>query len=95
VLATWHAAQPAASRPVAYTGVTLLAALTARVGFELRDRPPSLGARIEDWYLRSILVRWSPAGRARLARGHRALRARQGWMSGPELERRYAAGGTQ
>jgi hypothetical protein len=95
VLARWHAARPAASRPVAYCGVTLLSALTRRVGFEIHERRPSLGARIEDWYLRSILVRWSPAGRARLERGHGALIAREAWMSGPELERRFAEAAAQ
>lgn len=94
-LASWHASRPGTARPVAYTGVTQLAALTRRVGFELRERRPSLGARIEDWYLRSILVRWSPAGRARLEHGHGDLRAREAWMSGPELVRRFAGAADQ
>jgi len=94
-LAAWHAVQPEDRRPVAYHGVTLLAALTRRAGFEVRDRRPSLGTRIEDWYLRSILVRWSPIGRRRLDRGRGELRARDVWMSAGELLRRFAGSAAQ
>jgi YkoP domain len=80
---------PADARPVALYGVTLLAALTRRVGFELRDRKRTARVRLEDWYLRSLLARWSPAGRSRLRRGHGALRTREAWQSAGELLRRY------
>ena len=80
---------PGEERPVALTGVTLLAALTRRVGFELRDRPQTPWTGLEDWYLRTLLRRWAPGGAARLARGHGPLRAREAWMSADELLRRY------
>jgi len=78
-----------AQRPVALHGVTLLASLTRRVGFELRDRRRTPWVRLEDWYLRSLLARWSPAGRRRLGRGHGDLRTRETWLSTEELMRRY------
>lgn len=92
-LAAWHLLQPPEERPVAYTGVTLLASLTRRVGFEVHARPGGLIDRLEDWYLRSILARWAPGGRHRLARGHGPLRAKRVWLSGSELTRRYGPEG--
>jgi hypothetical protein len=82
---------PVGSRPVALTGVTLLASLTLRVGFEARERRPTRWVRLEDWYLRSLLARWSPQGRRRLSRGHRALRTRRVWLSTPQLLASYAS----
>jgi YkoP domain len=86
-LAAWHAAEPPDRRPIAYTGTTLLASLTRRMGFEVHERPATPWARLEDWYLRSILVRWAPAGRRRLGSGHQPMRARRTWISGDELVR--------
>lgn len=89
-LAVRHARLPDAERPVAYTGVTILAPLARRAGFEVRERPRTSRARLEDWYLRSLLARWAPGGRQRLARGRRELRTLEVWMSGAELLRRYS-----
>jgi hypothetical protein len=80
---------PAAERPVALHGVTLLAPLTRRVGFEQRDRERTARVRLEDWYLRSLLARWSPLGRGRLVRGHGDLHTREVWLATGELLRRY------
>lgn len=80
---------PPQDRPAALFGVTLLAPLTRRVGFELRERPGTAWVRLEDWYLRSLLARWSPWGRRRIARGHGDLRTRETWLSTAELLRRY------
>jgi hypothetical protein len=88
-LAHRHVTLPAGRRPVAYWGATLLTSLTRRAGFEIRERRRTPRVRLEDWYLRSLLVRWSPDGRARLRRGSRALVTREGWLSGSELLRRY------
>lgn len=79
----------AEDRPAALFGVTLLAPLTRRVGFELRERRRTAWVRLEDWYLRSLLARWSPWGRRRIARGHGDLRTRETWLSTGELLRRY------
>jgi hypothetical protein len=88
-LAADVAALPEPERPVAFYGVTVVAALTRRVGFEVRDRPRTAWVRLEDWYLRTLLARWSRAGRGRLTRGHGALRTRETWLSTGELLRRY------
>ena len=88
-LAQLHLALPPDQRPVAYTGITVLAPLTRRAGFEVRDRPRTPGVLLEDWYLRSTLARWARAGRARLARGHHPLRTQVVWLSAGELLRRY------
>lgn len=88
-LAAQHAALLPAERPVAYTGVTLLAAFPRRAGFEVRDRPRTWRVRLDDWYLRSLLVRW--AGRERLAFGHGPLVTREVWLSGAALLARYGS----
>lgn len=80
---------PEASRPVALTGVTLLWPLARRVGCEVRERRRTPWVRLEDWYLRSLLARWSRQGRARLGHGHKSLRSREVWISTAELLRRY------
>jgi hypothetical protein len=83
------AALPPADRPVALGGVTVLAPLARRLGFEVFPRRRTARVRLEDWYLRSLLARWAPTGRGRLVRGHGALRTSATWISTPELLRRY------
>jgi len=92
-LARWHAAQPADARPVAYLGVTLLAPLARRLGFEIRPRERSAWTAVEDWYLRSLFARWTRADRARVDPRPPRLTARQAWMSAAELIRRHARSG--
>lgn len=91
-LAALLQARDAAQRPIALVGVTMLASLVVRSGFEARDRPQSIWTRLEDWYLRSLLVRWAPGGRSRLRRGHGPIRSREVWLSTAALLRRYASG---
>ncbi len=88
-LAAQHRALPPGDRPVAYTGITVLAPLTRRAGFEVRDRSRTPGVLLEDWYLRSVLARWARGGRQRLAQGHHQLVTLVVWMSARELLRRY------
>jgi hypothetical protein len=90
-LAALHAGIPADARPVAYGGHTILAALTRRIGFEVFERRQTPWVRLEDWYLRSLLARWSRQGRERLSRGHGPMRTHSAWMSAAELVRRYGA----
>lgn len=89
VLARRVAGMQPEARPKALGGVTLLGALSRRLGFEVVARARTPRARLEDWYLRSLLARWAPAGRRRLARGHGALRTAATWISTGELLRRY------
>jgi hypothetical protein len=90
-IAAQHAALPDAERPVAYTGVTVLGSLARRAGFGLRPRPSTWWTRLEGWYLRTLLARWSRSGRRRLDRGHQALVSQEVWMSASELLRRYGS----
>jgi len=88
-LAELHRGLRREERPVAYTGITVLAPLTRRAGFEVRDRRRTPEVLLEDWYLRSVLARWARAGRGRLTQGHGPLVTRVAWMSAAELLRRY------
>jgi hypothetical protein len=88
-LARRIASTPAGDRPVALGGVTLLAPLARRLGFRVAARPRTPRARLEDWYLRSLLARWAPSGRERLARGHGEMRTAATWISTGDLLRRY------
>jgi hypothetical protein len=90
-LAAAHAALPPEERPMAYHGTTLLAALTRRAGFEVRERRRTPWVRLQDWYLRSLLARWAPDGRVRLTHGHGPLQTTEAWLSAGELLRRYGA----
>jgi hypothetical protein len=91
LIAAHHAALPQAERPIAYTGITVLAALAHRAGFELRARRASPWTRLQDWYLRSLLARWAREGRTRLERGHRPLVTQEVWLPAAELMRRYGS----
>lgn len=88
-LARRVAATPVEDRPVAYRGTTILAPYARRFGFEIHERRRTLWHRVEDWYLRSILVRWAPGGRNRLLSGHSDLAVGEGWLSLSVLERRF------
>jgi hypothetical protein len=88
-LAAWATRQPAGQRPVAYTGTTLLAPLARRLGFELRPHPRTARARLDDWFMRWLMAHWSPAGRARLQRGHTPLRSSDIWLSDRALQQRF------
>jgi hypothetical protein len=88
-LAAGRSAMDLRDRPVAYHGATILAPFAVRLGFEVRPRSRSLWHRFEDWYLRSLLARWAPAGRGRLRAGHGDLAVDEVWVSAAELERRF------
>jgi hypothetical protein len=75
----------ATDRPVAYHGATVLAPYAVRIGWELHPRTPTAWHRLQDWYLRSLLSRWSPQGRARLQHGHGALGVGEVWISTARL----------
>jgi hypothetical protein len=90
-LAAWAALQPAGRRPVAYTGATLMGPFARRIGFEVRSRPRTARTRLDDWFLRWLIARWSPRGRERLRHGRSALRSSDVWLSHAALQRRYGA----
>ena len=89
VLAATIAAMPAAERPVALWGATILWPFALRLGWEVRDRPRTFRVRLEDWYLRGVLRRWAKAGGTRLDRGRGDLRTRDCWLSTAEMLARF------
>jgi hypothetical protein len=90
-LARWASRPDLGPRPIAFHAGGLLAPLAARAGFEVRPRRRSPRARLDEWYLRWLMGHWSPAGRARLARGHSRLRSANAWISTEALVLRYGA----
>jgi hypothetical protein len=88
-LARSTAASPMGERPVAFRGTTLLGALLRRAGWDVRARRRTAWTRLEDWYLRAMLARWSREGSQRLRHGRGALRSTDGWLSAAALQRRY------
>jgi hypothetical protein len=92
IAAWWRSLDPA-GRPVAFRGTTILGPLMRREGWEIRPREPSLRARVDDWFMRWLLVHWSPEGRDRLRR-HPAPVSVDAWLSGPAFESLYRAAGS-
>jgi hypothetical protein len=90
-LARWIEAEPRDRRPIAFRGVTLLAPLARRFGWEARATHRGRLAALERWYQAGLLARWSPQRRARLARG-RARFPVELWISADEVVRRYGSG---
>lgn len=90
-LAAWSVRQSTDGRPVAYMGATLVAPLARRIGFEVRARPRTWRSRLDDWFMRWLMARWSPSGRGRLHRGHGLLRSREAWLSDRSLHRFYGS----
>ncbi|HEX5466396.1 MAG TPA: hypothetical protein VFW92_06940 [Candidatus Limnocylindrales bacterium] len=88
-LASWAATRPAALRPVAYHGLTIHAAFPRREGWQISPRRRTLRARLDEWYMRWLLARWSREGRSRLQRGHGRLESVEIWLSAAGLQARY------
>lgn len=88
-IARWTARQAPAARPVAYHASSLLGPLAARTGFDTRPRRRTVLARLDEWYLRWLMTRWSADGRRRLGRGHGRLRLDECWLSADALVARH------
>lgn len=87
-LARWWAVQPPENRPVAVRGTTILEAVLRREGLEIQPRPDTLRRRVDDWFMRWLLSRWSKEGRAAVGRGRRLISV-DGWLSEPAYLARY------
>ncbi len=79
-LVRWCAAQPSATAPVAVYAYSVLGAFLERGGFERRARRQTTRVRLDGWFMRWLLGRFSPAGEARLLAGHGALEAADYWL---------------
>ena len=90
-LAAWASRVAPERRPVAYGGESILAPMARRVGFEIYPLPSTAWTRLQDWYLRGVMARWSVEGRSRLREGRGRLRAAAAWMSHATLLRRHGS----
>lgn len=107
-LAAWASASPdVASAPDGHAppvfppevralyAFTLLGRGAPRLGFTLRERPPTIHTRLDRFFMTGLLVMYNSAGLERLARGGtNALEPVEIWMSRAELLRRYGASAT-
>lgn len=94
VLAGIVAAMPPEERPAALWGATLLWPFAKRAGWEVHDRPQTFRVRLEDWYMRGVIRRWSKAGGRRLDLGRGELRTRDCWLSTGDLLARFGPDAT-
>lgn len=91
-VARWSRSLPEGERPVAYHGATVLWPLAERAGFEIVPRRRTAYVRLDEWFLRWLLVHWSPEGRRRLEQGRSRLRSAEAWLSRRALEARLEPG---
>jgi YkoP-like protein len=93
-LARWVAQPGEMARAEALTGVTLVGRAAPRLGFTLRERPVTLHARLERFFMQGLLAIYNPEGVRRLERGGTyATYPVEVWMSRGELLRRYLTPG--
>lgn len=82
-LLRWCARQPEDRRPVAVYAHTVLGALLVRGGFERHPLRQTRRVRLDGWFMRWLMGRFSPAGEARLRAGRGALEAADYWLPVP------------
>lgn len=89
-LATWIGA-PGFPRSVkAVYGVTVVGRAAVVLGFSLRERPVTLYARLDRFFMTGLLLLYDPKGLDRLLRGKViGTYPQEIWMSRAELMRRY------
>ena len=90
-LVRWCAAQPPSSAPVAVHAYSVLGAFLERGGFERRARRQTVRVRLDGWFMRWLLGRFSPQGEARLLAGRGALEAADYWLPVPRTGRQGEA----
>lgn len=91
-LARWVAASGEMAQARALVGVSLMGRAAPRLGFTLRERPVTLHARLERFFMQGLMALYNPAGVGRLAHGTTyAGYPVEVWMSRAELLRRYGA----
>ncbi len=91
-LARWAEGPGEIARAQAFMGVTLLGRAGPRLGFTLRERPRTIHARLERFFMEGLLAMYNPEGVRRLKRGATyTTYPVEIWMSRGELLRRYGS----
>ncbi len=89
-LAAWVAQPGEMERVQALFGLSLIGRAGPRLGFTVRERPVTIGARFDRFFMDGLLALYNPAGVSRLGRGGSFSRYPvEVWMSRAELLRRY------
>jgi hypothetical protein len=89
-LAKWCSETPEGREIRALSGFTILAGPASRLGFELRECPHTIGMRFERFFMRGLLLIYSPMGLERLAYGKTgSLFPHHIWMPRRDLLRMY------
>lgn len=90
-LAAWLQDSPSTPEIKGLFAVTVLGSGARRLGFTVRERPVTLRARLDRFFLTGLLALYSERGIERLASGKTpGAYPREIWMSRDELLRRYA-----
>jgi len=89
-LSNWIEQDAIASQIEALYGCTILSSAADRLGFTVRQKPPTMGLRLEKFFFKGLLLLYNPEGLARIQHGSTAGTVPADvWLSRRELLRLY------